>query len=94
MGKAQKLGRGHQRGAMTMAKRKKPKKQAQRTMQPPIQTKSSESEWLASMHEYHRRTGLYRAEDLNRVLGDPRDQVSNPIPEDFALASGIHPAKE
>jgi hypothetical protein len=42
------------------------------------------------MHEYHRKTGLYRADDLNRVLGDPRDQVSSPPVEDFALASRPH----
>jgi hypothetical protein len=48
-----------------------------------------ESNWVSSMHEYHRRTGLYRADDPNRVLGDPRDQVSGPSVEDFALALAV-----
>ena len=57
----------------------------------PIQaaTNIPEPEWVASMHEYHRRTGLYRTEDLNRVLGDPRHQVSGQACDDFALACGI-----
>lgn len=42
--------------------------------------------WVASMHEYHSRTGLYRAEDLDRVLGDPREQVTGGSPDDFVLS--------
>jgi hypothetical protein len=38
------------------------------------------------MHDYYQQTGLYRARDLNRVLGDPREQVVGE-PTDV-LASG------
>jgi hypothetical protein len=37
--------------------------------------KESSQEWVAKMHTFHEETGLYRAEDLNRVLGDPRTQI-------------------
>jgi hypothetical protein len=57
--------------AMTSAKTKK---KAEAGTTPPA-TKSAAPEWVVSMHEYHSRTGLYRAEDLDRVLGDPREQV-------------------
>jgi hypothetical protein len=32
--------------------------------------------WIASMHDHFQRTGCYRADDLNRLLGDPRDSVA------------------
>jgi hypothetical protein len=55
---------------------KKAPKQQRVAAASPSEPERSESGWVASMHEYHGRTGLYRAEDLDRVLGDPRDQVS------------------
>jgi hypothetical protein len=41
--------------------------------------------WVAKMHTHYQQTGVYRAEDLNRVLGDPRKQVSGET-SDFAIA--------
>lgn len=32
-------------------------------------------QWVQDMHEYFREHGFYRAEDLHRVLGDPRESV-------------------
>jgi hypothetical protein len=70
-----------------MAKKVQNRKKATRPIIPSTQT--VDPEWVTSMHEYHRRTGLFRAEDLDRVLGDPRDQVTSPSSEDFALACGV-----
>jgi hypothetical protein len=53
----------------------KPRKKAEAQATPPA-PKGAGPEWVESMYEYHSRTGLYRAEDLDRVLGDPREQVS------------------
>ena len=50
-----------------------------------------EPEWVTSMHEHYRRTGVFRAEDLDRVLGDPRKQVSGEAPTDLALALACRP---
>jgi hypothetical protein len=32
-------------------------------------------EWIQKMHDHFRQKGFYRAEDLQRVLGDPREHV-------------------
>lgn len=42
-----------------------------------------EPEWVTSMHEHYSRTGSYRTEDLDRVLGDPRKQVSGETATDL-----------
>ena len=36
---------------------------------------AAEAKWLAEMHEHFQRRGFYRAQDLQRVLGDPRTHV-------------------
>jgi len=51
-----------------------------------IEGTTRESEWVASMHEYYRRTGSYRTCDLDRVLGDPRKQVSGKAPTELVAA--------
>jgi hypothetical protein len=33
------------------------------------------AEWLRSMIEHYQRTGTYRPEDLDRLLGDPNRRV-------------------
>jgi hypothetical protein len=33
------------------------------------------AQWVQEMQEHFRRTGYYRAEDLQRLLGDPRSHV-------------------
>lgn len=40
-------------------------------------------EWVINMHEHYRQTGSYRAGDLDRVLGDPRKQVSGDVPTEL-----------
>lgn len=32
-------------------------------------------QWVEEMHRYFRENGFYRTEDLQRVLGDPRESV-------------------
>jgi hypothetical protein len=51
---------------------------------------SKTPEWVVDMHDYHQKTGLYRAEDLDRVLGDPRDQVGGQTSNDVAYACGLY----
>lgn len=34
------------------------------------------ADWVKEMHNHFRQNGFYRAEDLNRLLGDPRDHVA------------------
>jgi hypothetical protein len=52
-----------------------------------IQNEPSAPKWVEEMHDHFRRTGFYRAEDLQRVLGDPRDhaeiRVSGTVPFNF-----------
>ena len=40
-----------------------------------VQQISPVPQWVIEMREYFQRTGVYRPEDLQRVLGDPRDSV-------------------
>jgi hypothetical protein len=65
-------------------KNMKPKK----TETPPSIT-SGESEWVSSMHTHYQKTGLYRTRDLDRVLGDPRKQVSGEVSSEISLASRL-----
>lgn len=32
--------------------------------------------WVRSMQDHFQQTGYYRADDLNRLLGDPRETVA------------------
>ncbi len=41
--------------------------------------------WLLEMIEYHRRTGAYRPEDLERLLGDPNKRVE--VRSDMSVAA-------
>lgn len=41
--------------------------------------------WLLDMIEYHRRTGTYRPEDLERLLGDPNKRVE--VRSEMSVAS-------
>jgi hypothetical protein len=52
-------------------------------------TTSGESEWVSSMHTHYQKTGLYRTRDLDRVLGDPRKQVSGEVSSEISLASRL-----
>jgi hypothetical protein len=41
----------------------------------PQPTPDARAEWVRDMQEHFSKTGSYRAEDLQRVLGDPRKGV-------------------
>lgn len=59
-----------------------------------VEQERSEAAWVTEMHEHFHRTGLYRAEDLQRVLGDPRESVQVRAEADLILAGAVHePAK-
>jgi hypothetical protein len=62
------------------------KKSAQNTS--PLQAPAAPTPTIVSVQEHRQATGLFRAEDLDRVLGDPRTQVKGSTREDFALACG------
>jgi hypothetical protein len=51
-----------------------------------VEKTSSEAEWVTSMREHYHQTGAYRTSDLDRVLGDPRKQISGEAPEEFVGA--------
>jgi hypothetical protein len=51
-----------------------------------IEGTTRESEWVTSMHEHYQQTGSYRTGDLDRVLGDPRKQVSGEAPTELVVA--------
>jgi hypothetical protein len=53
------------------------------------QSGSIVQDWVVSMHDYHQKTGLYRAEDLNRVLGDPRTQVQGDVAPEMPFACRV-----
>ena len=39
------------------------------------QMPQTEPGWVEKMHEHYRQNGFYRAQDLERVLGDPREHL-------------------
>jgi hypothetical protein len=57
---------------------------------PPPHTEHQAPQWVTEMRDYYQQTGLYRARDLNRVLGDPRDQVVGQPLDNSLVACGIH----
>lgn len=50
---------------------KEPKQQSSAVPEP-----VSEPKWVEEMHGYYQQNGFYRAQDLQRVLGDPREHVT------------------
>jgi hypothetical protein len=44
-------------------------------VKPAQPTHTDPPQWVSDMHAYFAKTGQYRPEDINRVLGDPRSQV-------------------
>ncbi len=46
-----------------------------RARRPEAQTQTLDSEWVSEMQEHFQRRGFYRAQDLERVLGNPRSHV-------------------
>jgi hypothetical protein len=53
------------------------------------QREQNAPEWVKDMHDYYQQTGLYRARDLNRILGDPRDQLVGEPNDGLLVACGI-----
>lgn len=39
------------------------------------QEQTSGAKWVEEMREHFHRNGFYRADDLQRLIGDPRDHV-------------------
>jgi hypothetical protein len=73
-----------------MTRKSAPKrKRVQPVPQPAPSSEQRAPEWVKSMHEYYHQTGLYRAGDLNRVLGDPRDQLIGEPNDGLLVACGI-----
>jgi hypothetical protein len=56
----------------------------------PPQSETRSPEWVNEMRDCYRRTGLYRAGDLNRVLGDPREQVVGAPADDLLVSCGVY----
>ncbi len=50
------------------------------------QAQDKTPEWVDSMHSFFGQNGFYRADDLRRVLGDPRDQVDIGASRDLSLS--------
>ena len=44
----------------------------------PEQATKKDSQWVTAMHDHYHRTRSYRAEDLEKVMGDPREGVEMP----------------
>ena len=63
---------------------------SQRPLSVPPQPETRSLEWVSEMRDYYRRTGLYRAADLNRVLGNPREQIVGEPADDLLVACGVH----
>jgi hypothetical protein len=69
---------------MVMRKRRTQRAAVATTSQlEPIQTPSV-LPWVASMIQHFNATGLYRPEDVRRVLGDPREGIEVKI-DPFAI---------
>ncbi len=49
----------------------------------------TEPDWIKSMREHYVRTGFYRAQDVQRLLGDPRKSFQGRPLDDLAMASRI-----
>jgi hypothetical protein len=47
------------------------------------------AEWVQQMHEHYRRAGYYRPQDLERVLGDPRQKFEGKASDNLLAASKI-----
>jgi hypothetical protein len=55
----------------------KPRSVKSKKAQAPAKSTAAQpgAKWVESMHAHFQQTGYYRADDLNRLLGDPRDAV-------------------
>lgn len=58
-----------------MKPERKQKKVSAKTVPLSAMTRQESPEWVKQMHSYFRLYGSYRAEDVQRVLGDSRNTV-------------------
>jgi hypothetical protein len=72
-----------------MARAARDKLRGMVAMAPMTKLDSGQPEWVIAMHEHFQRTGYYRAEDLQRVLGDPRESVRISPALDTPMAARI-----
>jgi hypothetical protein len=63
----------------------KTRKDARRPSPAPVEQPASS--WLDEMHLHFQRTGAYRADDLQRVLGDPREGAEVEATTDFQFGA-------
>jgi hypothetical protein len=52
----------------------------------PMSIEQREPGWVTEMHEHFQKTGAFRADDLERVLGDPREAVEVNAVSEFHYA--------
>jgi hypothetical protein len=46
-----------------------------------VQVVAEEAKWVEDMRTHFQETGSYRAEDIQRLAGDPRESFSTPPPK-------------
>lgn len=56
---------------------------------PAVEQQPSEPSWVKEMHEHFLKTGSFRPEHLERVLGDPRHGVEVRIESAFPPSDSI-----
>lgn len=71
-----------------MPKRSAPS-EAVKERQTPVVEPAAEAAWVVEMHAHFHRTGFYRSEDVQRVLGDQRQHVDIPVLSDATTVSFI-----
>lgn len=54
----------------------------------------SPPQWVQEMHKHYGENGFYRADDLQRVLGDPRESVQVQACTDVLQSSRNGPHKK
>lgn len=57
-------------------------------VQPPV-----EAEWVTKMHDHFQKTGSYRPQDLERVLGDPRHGFEVRVGDPLVASTSVTPRK-
>ena len=71
-----------------------PKKRTTRPeMATPVVQAPAEAEWVTKMHDHFQKTGSYRPQDLQRVLGDPRQGFEVRVGDILIASTGLTPPK-
>jgi hypothetical protein len=53
------------------------------------QPEQRQPKWVTDMHDYYQKTGLYRAADLKRILGDPGAQLIGQSADGLLIACAV-----